>query len=428
MDRLKSSDIITLVLGGGAGTRLFPLTKMRSKPAVPLAGKYRLVDIPISNSINSGITRIFVLTQYNSASLNKHIHGAYRFGKFSNGFVQIIAAEQTPESRDWFQGTADAVRQSLVHLAAYRHSYVLILSGDQLYQMNYLDMLEKHLQSDAEITIATIPVDAESATGLGIMKTNRDNVVLRFSEKPSRDELDGLESAISEDLKAEGRTYLASMGIYIFDQDVLAASLSENPAYTDFGNEVIPDAIGSRKVVSYPFDGYWSDIGTIRSFYDANLELTQKYPKFNMYKPDMQIYTNARILPPAKIENSEIHDSLVSEGCVILNSRVINSVIGIRSYIGNHITIEDTVLMGSDFYQWHSREHREADMDAPEAPGIGAHSTIRKALIDKNVRIGERCTITNTEGVEEYDGDNYYIRDGIVVIPKNTVIADDTVI
>ncbi|MEM6337928.1 MAG: sugar phosphate nucleotidyltransferase, partial [Bacteroidota bacterium] len=324
-------DIISVVLGGGAGTRLFPLTAHRSKPAVPLAGKYRLIDIPVSNSLNSDINRIMVLTQYNSASLNRHISSAYRFDRFGRGFVTILAAEQTASSKDWFQGTADAVRQSFQHLKAHRHSHVLILSGDQLYQMDYRQMFNRHKGAKAEITIATIPVTAEDATGFGILKTDKDGLIQEFHEKPSADELEGLESEVSAEMKAAGRVYLASMGIYIFNRGCLGSSLDEHPEHTDFGKQVIPNAIAHRRVVSYPFEGYWSDIGTIRSFYDANLMLAQRNPPFDMYNPIRPVYTNARVLPPAKVQSSYVQDSLIAEACLVVSSHISNSVIGIRS-------------------------------------------------------------------------------------------------
>ncbi len=428
MDLLPLSEIITLVMGGGAGTRLFPLTKLRSKPAVPLAGKYRLVDIPISNSINSGMNRILVLTQFNSASLNRHVSNSYRFGRFTNGFVQIIAAEQTPESGDWFQGTADAVRQSLNHVDGLRHQYLLILSGDQLYQMNYVEMFAHHINSGAEITIATIPVTPEDATGFGILKTDETSQVVEFVEKPKGDRLADLHSEVSPEMYAQGRTLLASMGIYIFNRSVLKKELATNPSFTDFGKEVIPNAIGSRKVHSFPFTGYWSDIGTIRSFYDANLALAKRIPDFDLYSPTMPIFTNARILPPAKIQSCYVQDSLIAEGSVIINSHIANSVIGIRSFVEHNTTIKNSILMGSDFYAWHEKGLRQRGLDAPDSPGVGVESYIENAIIDKNVSIGSRCVIKNQEGVNEADGPNYYIRDGIVVIPKNTVIPPGTII
>jgi glucose-1-phosphate adenylyltransferase len=421
-------DIITVILGGGAGTRLFPLTKMRSKPAVPLAGKYRLIDIPISNSINSGMPRIMVLTQFNSASLNRHVAQAYQFDRFGRGFISILAAEQTPHSTDWFQGTADAVRQTMPHLTARRHSHVLILSGDQLYRMDYAQMFEHHKETGAEITIATIPVTAAEAPGLGILKTDDQNVVVGFTEKPAAEELDGLESEVSPEMKEAGREYLGSMGIYIFESTVLTRELAGNPTFTDFGKELIPHAIEHRKVVSYPFTGYWSDIGTIRSFFEANLSLAGPAPDFDMFDPLAPIYTNPRILPPAKIRHSEITDSLVAEACVILDSHISDSVVGIRSFVGEGSTLHRTVMLGFDYYSWHERAIRDRGIDGPDQPGIGTGSRIENAILDRNVRIGEGSVITNEAGIQDFDGDNYSIRDGIIVIPKNTVIPPGTVI
>jgi len=421
-------DIITVILGGGAGTRLYPLTKLRSKPAVPLAGKYRLIDIPISNSINSGIPRIMVLTQFNSASLNRHVTQAYQFDRFGRGFVTILAAEQTPHSTDWFQGTADAVRQTMPHLSARRHSHVLILSGDQLYRMDYSKMFRHHVEKGAEITIATIPVAASDAPGLGILNTDADNTVLGFTEKPGLQELAGLESMVSPDMQAAGRVYLGSMGIYIFDSDVLVRELEGNPTFTDFGKELIPNVIEHHKVFSYPFTGYWSDIGTIRSFFEANLSLTGPSPEFDMFDPVAPIYTNPRILPPAKIRHSEIVDSLIAEACVILDSHISDSVVGIRSFIGEGSTLHRTVMLGFDYYSWHDRAVRDRGLDGPDRPGIGPGSSIENTIIDRNVKIGEGCVIGNQAGVQNHDGDGYSIRDGIVIIPKNTIIPPGTVI
>ncbi|MFQ5571008.1 MAG: glucose-1-phosphate adenylyltransferase [Rhodothermales bacterium] len=417
---------IAVILGGGAGTRLFPLTLRRSKPAVPLAGKYRLIDIPVSNCINSNISRIFVLTQFNSASLNRHLARTYRFDYFRRGFVTILAAEQTRASADWFQGTADAVRQSMPHLEVYRHSHVLILSGDQLYSMDYSTMMDEHRARGADITIATIPVTAREAPEFGILKTDADGVITEFYEKPAPDELAGKASPVSDEMQAAGRTYLASMGIYVFNSDVLRESLDVRDHH-DFGKEIIPAAIENRRVVSYPFTGYWSDIGTIRSFFEANLMLAEQEPPFSIYNPLMPLYTNVRLLPPAKIQRSHIRDSLVSEGSVIVDSRISNSVIGIRSFVGKDTTINNAIIMGADYYPWHDFDLRER-VEGPSQPGIGAGSTIEGAIIDKNVSIGERCVISNRNRVQEADGENYYIRDGIVVIPKNARIEEGTII
>lgn len=418
---------IAVILGGGAGTRLFPLTQRRSKPAVPLVGKYRLIDVPVSNCINSDIDKIFVLTQFNSASLNRHVVRTYRFDRFRRGFVTILAAEQTRTSTAWFQGTADAVRQSMPHFAVYRYSHVLILSGDQLYSMDYRKMMAHHEAHDADVTIATIPVTAEEAPSFGILKTDDQNHITEFYEKPPADQLAGKESPVSEEMRHQGRTFLASMGIYIFSSGILRDALDQSPDDHDFGKQIIPNAIGNQRVVSYPFTGYWSDIGTIRSFFDANLMLAAQKPPFSIYNPDMPLYTNARMLPPAKVQNSCIQDSLICEGSVISNSQVSHSVIGIRSYIGRNTTIKDTVMMGADYYPWHDPESRER-VEGPDSPGIDEESYVEGAIIDKNVSIGKRCVIKNRDHVQDADRDNFYIRDGVVVIPKNARIEDDTVI
>lgn len=421
------SSALAVILGGGAGTRLYPLTKLRSKPAVPLAGKYRIIDIPISNCINSGVNRIFVLTQYNSASLNRHISNAYRFDNFSRGFISILAAEQTPESAEWFQGTADAVRQTMHHLQAFRHDYVMILSGDQLYQMDYRTVLRHHEQSNAEITLATIPVDANEAPAFGILKTNEQGRITEFHEKPAADELDGLESPVSKEMEKAGRVYLASMGIYVFNQEVLGEELAANAEAHDFGKQVIPAAMKDRRIYSYPFTGYWSDIGTIQSFYEANLELAGRYPAYDLYNPHMPTFTNSRMLAPAKIQNSQVRDSIISEGSIIIDSQVTNSVVGIRSFIGKGATIKNSVIMGTDYVPWHDRSVRDT-IEGPDSPGIGDESYIEGAIIDKNVRVGSHCIIKNRDDVTEGEGENFFIRDGIVILPKNTVLPDGTII
>ena len=416
---------IALILGGGAGTRLFPLTGRRSKPAVPLAGKYRLIDVPVSNCINSNIHKMFVLTQFNSASLNRHIARTYRFDRFRRGFVTVMAAEQTRTSSAWFQGTADAVRQSMPHLSVYRHSHVLILSGDQLYSMDYRKMLAHHESHNADVTIATIPVTAQEAPAFGILKTDDDDLITEFYEKPQ--ELEGKDSPVTDKMRHAGRIYLASMGIYVFNGDILRQALDERPDDHDFGKQIIPNAIGKQRVVSYPFTGYWSDIGTIRSFFEANLMLAERKPPFSIYNPTMPLYTNARMLPPAKIQSSYVVDSLICEGSVIINSQVSSSVIGIRSFIGNNTTIKNAVIMGADYYPWHESDLRER-VEGPQRPGIDEESYVEGAIIDKNVSIGKRCIIKNKDNVQEHDGSNFYIRDGVVVIPKNAQIPDDTII
>ncbi|MEM1115978.1 MAG: glucose-1-phosphate adenylyltransferase [Bacteroidota bacterium] len=420
-------DTLAVILGGGAGTRLHPLTGHRSKPAVPLAGKYRLIDIPISNCVNSELLRMFVLTQYNSASLNRHVARTYRFDRFGHGFVTILAAEQTPDSDTWFQGTADAVRQCLQHIDAYPHRRVLILSGDQLYRMDFNVFADHHRSSWADLTVATIPVTADEAPAFGILKTDADGVITEFHEKPPRDQLDGLESPVSQAMRDAGRVYLASMGIYMFDRDVLRETLLGNPADKDFGKEIIPAAIASRRVLSYAFDGYWSDIGTIRSFYEANLMLAEKDPAFDLYDEDAPIYTNARMLPPAKLQNATVRDSMIAEASVVIDATVEDSVVGIRSYIASGATLRRTVMLGADYLPWRDPSRRPG-LNPPLTPGIGANSHVENALIDKNVQVGSDCRITNAEGVTEADGDGWYIRDGIVVLPKNAILPDGTVI
>ena len=420
-------ELLAVILGGGAGTRLFPLTQHRSKPAVPLGGKYRLIDIPVSNCINSNINRIFVLTQYNSASLNRHIARTYQFDRFREGFVTIIAAEQTPASKDWFQGTADAVRRSMPHMSVYRHSQVLILSGDQLYTMDYRKLYRHHIESKADVTLATIPVVAEEAPAFGILKTDEEGVITEFHEKPPLNDLEGKESPVSPEMERQGRIYLASMGIYVFNRTLLQEMLDATPDHHDFGKEIIPDAIQQHRVVSYPFTGYWSDVGTIRSFFDANLMLAKRFPEYDIYNPTMPLYTNARILPPAKVVSSYIQESIIGEASVIINSQISNSVIGIRSFIGNNTTIKNTVFMGADYYPWHDRALRDP-VDGPDHPGVGEESYIEGAIIDRNVSVGKRCIIKNRDNVDEAENDLFYIRDGIVVIPKNVEIPDDTII
>lgn len=421
------NNVVSIILGGGAGSRLFPLTEQRSKPAVPLAGKYRLIDIPVSNCINSGINRIFVLTQFNSASLNSHVTRTYKFDRFRTGFVTILAAEQTRSSRDWFQGTADAVRRSLPHVDVHRHDYALILSGDQLYTLDYCKLVAHHEASGADVTLATIPVTAQDASAFGILKTDEDGTITEFHEKPAQDELDGKESVVSPEMEKQGRTYLASMGIYLFGRDVLHRLLDDEPEDHDFGKQIIPRAIETLKVSSYAFEGYWSDIGTIRSFFDANLMLAHAEPPYSLYDPDFPLYTNARMLPPAKIQSSFIQNSLISEGSVIINAQISNSVIGIRSFIGNNTTIKNSILMGADVYPWQDEVQRSIVIK-PDRPGIEEESYVEGTIVDRNVSIGKRCIIKNRDHVEEGEGPNFYIRDHIVCIPKNATIPDDTII
>jgi glucose-1-phosphate adenylyltransferase len=421
------NDAIAVILGGGAGTRLFPLTAHRSKPAVPLAGKYRLVDVPISSCINSGLDRIFVLTQYNSASLNSHVARSYVFDRFRGGFVTILAAEQTPTSELWYQGTADAVRQSIPHIRSYQHSEVVILSGDQLYTMDFRLMIEHHRRLGADITIAATPVVADEAPAFGILKTDERHRITEFYEKPRRTELAGKESPVASDMEAAGRIYLASMGIYIFDGAVLQQELDAHPDQHDFGKEIIPGAIRARRVVTYPFAGYWNDIGTVRSFFETNIMLAQPHPAFNLYDPEMPLYTNARMLPPAKVTRSRVENSIVGEGSVIIDAEVSDSVVGIRSYLGARTRLHRVVLMGADYYRWAEADARGI-VHGPDKPGVGDDSRIENAIIDKNASIGDRCVITNQAGVLEGEGPGFYIRDGVVVVVKNAEIPDGTVI
>jgi glucose-1-phosphate adenylyltransferase len=419
--------VLAVILGGGAGTRLFPLTRDRAKPAVPLAGKYRLVDVPISNCINSGLDRIFVVTQFNSASLNKHIARSYVFDRFSGGFVTILAAEQTMTSENWYQGTADAVRRTLFHLESYPHDLVLILSGDQLYSMDYRDILEHHRQTRAEITIAATPVVADDAPGFGILKTDDHQLITEFYEKPRRDDLAGKDSPVTPELERAGRVYLASMGIYVFETQLLREVLDAHPNDHDFGKAVIPRAIHERRVIAYPFAGYWNDIGTVRSFFDTNIMLAQPHPPFNLYEAKLPLYSDAWTLPPAKVSRSRFENALIGEGSVIVDSDITNSVIGIRSFIDRGSRIDRTVFMGADYFRWEGSETR-AGNQGPVYPGVGTETRIENAIVDKNASIGNRCVVTNTKGIQDGSGPGFYIRDGIVVIPKNAEIPDDTVI
>ena len=419
---------IAVILGGGAGTRLYPLTGHRAKPAVPLAGKYRLVDVPISNCINSGLDRIFVLTQFNSASLNSHLARSYVFDRFRGGFVTVLAAEQTMTSERWFQGTADAVRQSIPHIRSYSHDQVVILSGDQLYSMDYRLMLAHHQLLGADITIGATPVHASDAPGFGILKTGDEHLVTEFYEKPRSHELGGKESPVTPTLEAQGRVYLASMGIYIFESRVLQEVLDAYPDDHDFGKQIIPRAIHERRVVAYPFTGYWNDIGTVRSFFETNIMLASPQPAFNLFDETRPLYTNARLLPPAKITRSRITNAIIGEASVIVDSEISDAVIGIRSYIGAGTRIHRAVLMGADFYRWEDAEARSRVPEGPAAPGVGDGTRIENAIVDKNAAIGRDCVICNERGIQEGEGPGFHIRDGIVVIMKNAEIPDGTVI
>lgn len=419
-----TSKVISIVLGGGQGSRLSPLTATRSKPAVPIAGKYRLVDIPISNCLHSGITRIYVLTQFNSASLNKHIKNTYHFSSFSDAFVDILAAEQTPSSVAWFQGTADAVRQSLHHLAVHEFEYVLILSGDQLYQMDFEDMINHHIETNAEISIATIPVDAADVPGFGILKTDENNMITSFIEKP-KSNFESWASEVSPEMQAEGRVYLASMGIYIFNRKLLYELLEGNER-TDFGKEIIPQSIEGHRVASYQYEGYWTDIGTIPSFFEANLGLTDNIPKFNLFDKN-PIYTRARMLPPSKISGTLMEKSIVADGCIINAKQITHSIIGIRTRIGVNTIIENCYVMGSDNYQT-LEEIADSKESSSPIMGIGDNCHIQNAIIDKNTYIGDNVTINCGEKLEDGDYGTHTVQDGIVVVKKRAVIPSGTVI
>lgn len=419
-----NSKVLSIILGGGQGSRLYPLTEKRSKPAVPIAGKYRLVDIPISNCINSGLKRIYVLTQFNSASLNRHIKNTYQFSHFSEAFVDVLAAEQTPGNQAWFQGTADAVRQCMNHFLSHDFEYALILSGDQLYQMDYMKMLQAHIKSKAAISIATIPVNEKDAPSFGILKANDKNVITSFIEKPDKKLLPDWTSEVSDEMKAEGRHYLASMGIYIFNRDLLV-ELMNNQETMDFGKEIIPQNIHDNKVLSYQFEGYWTDIGNIDSFFEANLGLTDAIPKFNLYDRDQKIYTRARMLPTSKVSGTALDRTVIAEGCIIHAAKIQRSVVGIRSRIGKESTVINTYMMGSDYYE----TLEEIETNKIEVlMGIGERCFIKNAIIDKNCRIGDDVRINGYPELKNIETDSYVIKDGIVVIKKEASIPNGFVI
>jgi glucose-1-phosphate adenylyltransferase len=420
-------DVLALVLGGGRGQRLYPLTKFRSKPAVPLAGKYRIIDIPLSNCINSGINRIFVLTQFNSASLNKHIVHTYKFDMFSGGFIDILAAEQTPDSPDWFQGTADAVRQSIKHFAPYEVRQVLILSGDQLYQMDFRAILRFHQETNAEITVAGIPVTASETSSLGIMKVQNDGQVIAFHEKPRAEHLPELRCPWpGRRTSPNGRDYLANMGIYVFRKESLVEILTRS-SVLDFGKDLIPEAVSKSRVYAHIFDGYWTDIGTIRSFYEANLALTASPPRFNFNDAHRPIYTHPRNLPCSKLNKCTLHQSVIADGCLLDGTHITHSVIGVRSRVGFGTTIKNSIVMGADSYESSVEAAANARRGIPNA-GIGHNCTIINAIIDKNVCIGDSVSIINAHNLQERDEDTYNIRDGIIVVPKGAVIPSGAVI
>lgn len=418
-----SQEILSVILGGGAGTRLSPLTATRSKPAVPIAGKYRLVDIPISNCLNSEITRMFVLTMFNSASLNRHIKNTYRFSIFSTAFVDILAAEQTPDNPTWFQGTADAVRQCLRHIEPFPSEYILILSGDQLYQIDFQEMLKSHKEKGADITIATIPVAAREASDFGILK-QQDGLISSFIEKPKS----GLEDWVSDTgdkMRSEGKVYLASMGIYIFNRKLLFDMLlNEKKDAADFGKEIIPQSIGKYKVASYQYEGYWEDIGNIRAFFEANLALTAEVPQFNLYDVEHSIYTRPRMLPPVKFNGaSSIDHSFLAEGSIISSAHIEHSVIGIRSRIGMGTRLINTYLMGNDFYE--SIEHMElASKSGTPLVGVGENCFIQNAIIDKDCRIGHNVVVKGGTHLQDTDNQLYTIKEGIIVVKKGAILPN----
>ncbi|XVJ65565.1 MAG: glucose-1-phosphate adenylyltransferase [Lacibacter sp.] len=423
-----SRSTLAIILGGGAGTRLYPLTASRSKPAVPIAGKYRLVDIPISNCINSNINRMFVLTQFNSASLNKHIKNTYHFSAFSTGFVDILAAEQTPDNPGWYQGTADAVRQCMRHVQQHDADYVLILSGDQLYQMDFQKMIDDHVQRGADISIATIPVGDREAPEFGILKSDEQSMITSFIEKPKKDILGDWVSDTGAEMQRMGRIYLASMGIYIFNRKLLLDLLmEEHKDATDFGKEIIPSSIGKYKVASYQYDGYWTDIGNIYSFFEANLALTAEIPDFNLFDNAKPVYTRARMLPPAKISGTTLERTIIAEGSIILASRVENSVIGIRTRIGHGTTVVSSYIMGTDYYETLEEMLHAAERGIPKV-GIGERCYIKNAIIDKNCRIGNDVRINGGAHLPNTDHALYSVKDGIVVVKKGAILPDGFVI
>lgn len=416
--------VVSVILGGGAGTRLYPLTASRSKPAVPIAGKYRLVDIPISNCINSSINRMYVLTQYNSASLNKHIKNTYQFSGFASGFVDILAAEQTPDSPGWFQGTADAVRQSLKHMQNEDFEQVLILSGDQLYQMDFAEMLDAHHKNQSDISIATIPVGASDATEFGILKSDENSMIHSFVEKPSNEMLTDWKSNTGATMESQGRIYLASMGIYIFNRDVLFRLLeSENKMATDFGKEIIPEAIHKYRVTSFQYEGYWTDIGNIHSFFEANLALSLDLPPFNLFDNTKMVYSRARMLPPAKISGTLINHSIIAEGSIIHAATIENAVIGIRSRIGKGTKIKSAFIMGNDYYETIFQINHQEERQLPHL-GIGEYCDLSHVIIDKDCRIGNHVMIKGGRHLDDMDHPLFSVKDGIVVIKKGAVIND----
>lgn len=421
---MEQPEILSIIMGGGQGSRLYPLTKERSKPAVPLAGKYRLVDIPISNCINSGLRKIYLLTQFNSASLHRHISQSYQFDQFTGGFVEILAAEQTPTDTSWYEGTADAVRKNVMHFKNNDFEHALILSGDQLYRLDFRELISQHVQTDADLTVATIPVDREAAKGFGIMHTDATGKITQFVEKPQEDSvLDSLtipsESKKLLGIEESSELFLASMGIYLFKREILFDLLNNN--LTDFGKHIIPSAIETHNVYSSVYQGYWEDIGTIKSFFEANLDLVSDYPKFDFFNENTPIFTRPRFLPASKINEANIDHAIVSDGCIVNGANVNQCLLGVRSIIGKGSNLNRVIMMGADTF--------DSDSDSNDIPlGVGANCSIDNAIIDKNARIGDNCTISPQGKIPHTDGGNYFIRDGIVIIPKGASIPHNTTI
>jgi glucose-1-phosphate adenylyltransferase len=421
--------VLALVLGGGRGARLYPLTHLRSKPAVPIGGKYRLIDVPISNCLHADIRRIYVLTQFNSASLNRHIAGTYRMDMFSRGFIEILAAEQTPDNPNWFQGTADAVRQAARHFAYHDAEYLLILAGDHLYRMDYSAMIDEHIERRADVTIAAQPVTPEDAPGMGIFRFDADGQIVGFEEKPSPERLSAIGSSIPTGSRfmrpTSDKPFIASMGIYVFTRDVLLESL-ERHAGVDFGHEIIPAALASRRVNAYLFRDYWQDVGTVESFYDANIMLTRPRAPFNFYDPRRPVFTRPRFLPGSRLNHCHVDEAVLAEGCYVDHSTIEQSIVGIRTRIGRGCRISRSVLLGADFYE-NDDDAPTFDGDGPEM-GIGAGSVLDRVIVDKNARIGPDVRLTNEAGVQNADGNGYHIRNGIIIVPKWGIVPAGTVV
>jgi glucose-1-phosphate adenylyltransferase len=419
---MRMSNVLGLILGGGAGARLYPLTKERAKPAVPLAGKYRLIDIPMSNCFHAGIDKIAIMTQFNSVSLHRHIYRTYVRDVFTEGWVQILAAEQTPRSVDWYQGTADAVRKQLLEIKEAGTDYVMILAGDHLYRMDYRRFAEFHRDSEADITVAVQPVRRELVPGLGILKLSGDNRIVKFVEKPnSAEALEGLASRDDDD-----KPYMASMGIYVFAIHVLVELLAQNQG-NDFGRDIIPAAIESRRVVGYVFDGFWEDIGTINRFYEVNLMMTQPDPPFDLYRADRPIYTHARFLPGSMIHGAHLHNVLLGDGCRIESAEVRDSIVGLRGVISSDVVIDTSVIMGADYYETDTHLDENRWLKRPNI-GIASGCRIERAIIDKNARLGRNVVIRALDNRPDHENENWVARDGIVIVPKGAVIPDDSVI